>query len=221
MGSTWCRTAHCGENVTKATKNNEKKFMKNLVGKKKVSTFALAFGKQASFQRRKSQGERSGRAWLSRRTNREAKRQKTEAKNKIAKKWRKICRFQIFFLPLQSFSATRKPQGERDGKSPENIERLTIDKDKKVQELINELSWKIDNVSSWNDPPWAIKERYPGWDGEVAVMFTYREKRKQDNNNEEFDPGSGWTLATGLTHASRGAAGMKLASSAGDRRTGE
>ena len=25
-------------------------------------------------------------------------------------------------------------------------------------------------------------------------------------NNEEFDPGSGWTLATGLTHASRGAA---------------
>ena len=24
--------------------------------------------------------------------------------------------------------------------------------------------------------------------------------------NEEFDPGSGWTLATGLTHASRGAA---------------
>ena len=26
-------------------------------------------------------------------------------------------------------------------------------------------------------------------------------------NNEEFDPGSGWTLATGLTHASRGAAG--------------
>ena len=26
-------------------------------------------------------------------------------------------------------------------------------------------------------------------------------------NNEEFDPGSGWTLATGLTHASRGASG--------------
>ena len=30
-----------------------------------------------------------------------------------------------------------------------------------------------------------------------------------ENNsyNEEFDPGSGWTLAAGLTHASRGAAG--------------
>ena len=39
--------------------------------------------------------------------------------------------------------------------------------------------------------------------------------------NEEFDPGSGWTLATGLTHASRGAAWLKLASIDGDRRTGE
>ena len=48
-----------------------------------------------------------------------------------------------------------------------------------------------------------------------------KKKEKEINNNEEFDPGSGWTLATGLTHASRGAAGMKLASSAGDRRTGE
>ena len=38
--------------------------------------------------------------------------------------------------------------------------------------------------------------------------------------NEEFDPGSGWTLATGLTHASRGAAREKLAFPGGDRRTG-
>ena len=37
----------------------------------------------------------------------------------------------------------------------------------------------------------------------------------------EFDPGSGWTLATGLTHASRGASGGVLAHHAGDRRTGE
>ena len=29
---------------------------------------------------------------------------------------------------------------------------------------------------------------------------------KEIHYNEEFDPGSGWTLATGLTHASRGAA---------------
>ena len=31
-------------------------------------------------------------------------------------------------------------------------------------------------------------------------------KSKKIFYNEEFDPGSGWTLATGLTHASRGAA---------------
>ena len=36
---------------------------------------------------------------------------------------------------------------------------------------------------------------------------TNSEHRDKNNlNNEEFDPGSGWTLATGLTHASRGAA---------------
>ena len=39
--------------------------------------------------------------------------------------------------------------------------------------------------------------------------------------NGEFDPGSGWTLATGLTHASRGAAWGLLAIPDGDRRTGE
>ena len=39
--------------------------------------------------------------------------------------------------------------------------------------------------------------------------------------NGEFDPGSGCTLATGLTHASRGAALSKLALIDGDRRTGE
>ena len=39
--------------------------------------------------------------------------------------------------------------------------------------------------------------------------------------NGEFDPGSGWTLATGLTHASRGETTLKLASMGVDRRTGE
>ena len=39
--------------------------------------------------------------------------------------------------------------------------------------------------------------------------------------NGEFDPGSGWTLATGLTHASRGVTSGKLASHVDDRRTGE
>ena len=38
---------------------------------------------------------------------------------------------------------------------------------------------------------------------DVAAM---RRKSRRYFYNEEFDPGSGWTLATGLTHASRGAA---------------
>ena len=38
--------------------------------------------------------------------------------------------------------------------------------------------------------------------------------------NEEFDPGSGWTLAAGLTHASRGAARLLAITIVGDRRKG-
>ena len=41
---------------------------------------------------------------------------------------------------------------------------------------------------------------------------------KQNIYNGEFDPGSGWTLAAGLIHASRGAA--RVAISGGDRQTG-
>ena len=45
---------------------------------------------------------------------------------------------------------------------------------------------------------------------EVWLWTTINGFRSEDMinnlNNEEFDPGSGWTLATGLTHASRGAA---------------
>ncbi len=41
--------------------------------------------------------------------------------------------------------------------------------------------------------------------GEALRVFQFEEK-DTTYNNEEFDPGSGWTLATGLTHASRGAA---------------
>ena len=58
-------------------------------------------------------------------------------------------------------------------------------------------------------------------------QFPFGKRGSQDSNdtfnifyNGEFDPGSGWTLAAGLTHASRGAAGIVLAQFAGDRRTG-
>ena len=51
--------------------------------------------------------------------------------------------------------------------------------------------------------------------------FMHNIKRKiqtKNNYNGEFDPGSGLTLAAGLTHASRGASGVAIP--AGDRRTG-
>ena len=41
---------------------------------------------------------------------------------------------------------------------------------------------------------------------------------KKNIYNGEFDPGSGWTLAAGLIHASRGAA--RIAIFGGDRQTG-
>ena len=41
---------------------------------------------------------------------------------------------------------------------------------------------------------------------------------KHNIYNGEFDPGSGWTLAAGLIHASRGAA--RVAIPGGDRQTG-
>ena len=50
---------------------------------------------------------------------------------------------------------------------------------------------------------------------EALISFEIREvsgqaKRYKRLYNEEFDPGSGWTLAAGLTHASRGAAWRNL-----------
>ena len=61
---------------------------------------------------------------------------------------------------------------------------------------------------------------------QVHLGYAERRRRLVENiedtlYNEEFDPGSGWTLATGLTHASRGAAWSLLANFDGDRRTGE
>ena len=41
----------------------------------------------------------------------------------------------------------------------------------------------------------------------IIDLLIVRFVQSQYFYNEEFDPGSGWTLATGLTHASRGASG--------------
>ena len=44
----------------------------------------------------------------------------------------------------------------------------------------------------------------PFWD---KVNFCSKLLQFLKNNNEEFDPGSGWTLAAGFIHASRGVTG--------------
>ena len=56
--------------------------------------------------------------------------------------------------------------------------------------LINRKSWTEQDRFDWLQIRKSLQKI-------KALQYYY---------NEEFDPGSGWTLATGLTHASRGAA---------------
>ena len=58
------------------------------------------------------------------------------------------------------------------------------------------------------------------WPGGLSAFF-FCKRENEIIYNEEFDPGSGWTLATGLTHASRGAARGGFGHCGGDRRMGE
>ena len=54
-----------------------------------------------------------------------------------------------------------------------------------------------------------------------SCVFSREKRQDKYKYNEEFDPGAGGTLATGLTHASRGAAWEVATPPDGDRRTGE
>ena len=81
-------------------------------------------------------------------------------------------------------------------KEKEKTERK---KETEVYYLINRIIFK-DNFSVW------------------AKIKQKQTEHKYDSG--EFDPGSGWTLAIGLTHASRGAAWSQRAEIDGDRRTG-
>ena len=83
--------------------------------------------------------------------------------------------------------------------------------------LIDTGEWNYDRFgcSSW----WDNAARHKTFS--VVLFLSWIKKNAQTFYNGEFDPGSGWTLATGLTHASRGAAWGLLATPDGDRRTGE
>ena len=74
-----------------------------------------------------------------------------------------------------------------------------------VQKNGSKTSWKI--FESWE----VTALRYVNIEGKVSSEYNYRIEQKsilQTIYNGEFDPGSGWTLAAGLIHASRGAAGL-------------
>ena len=71
------------------------------------------------------------------------------------------------------------------------------------------------------DSFWTDYSRYELEAETVLLSFLFAFYLSSLFYNGEFDPGSGWTLATGLTHASRGETTGKLASSGVDRRTGE
>ena len=75
-----------------------------------------------------------------------------------------------------------------------------------------QVLWNIGNNSTVrflnrNTGKWAWLKKQT-----ITDIFIFREKVRlsgvrQNIYNGEFDPGSGWTLAAGLIHASRGAAG--------------
>ena len=99
-----------------------------------MHTFALAFGKQASFRPAGGEGAAAECCCGGVTAGDENRLQKkVEEKFGGYKFSSYLCKV---FLPHEN----ERPQGltEAGREIPENIERLTIDKDKKVQELINE-----------------------------------------------------------------------------------
>ena len=86
--------------------------------------------------------------------------------------------FSIFLLKNLVVKKKSLPLQPQSKRKRKFFERFTY------QQVVQVL--KINTVKTWNNNGfWA---------------------RQNNLYNEEFDPGSGWTLATGLTHASRGAA---------------
>ena len=69
-------------------------------------------------------------------------------------------------------------------------------------------SWILDSRSE-TDNDWIYKASRNECNESLLSIAEWRRRLVKNIEdiiyNEEFDPGSGWTLATGLTHASRGA----------------
>ena len=85
---------------------------------------------------------------------------------------------------MQSFPPTESGQAGGDRRKRENIERITIDESstRVIKIKMNSVNFDKHNRIQ----PVGFRTI----DTSVIAQRT-RKKRKQDNNNEEFDPGSG------------------------------
>ena len=118
---------------------------------------------------------------------------------KCEKKFRKSLQVQKKCLPLQSRYETRASHWGHE---------LSGGVRKRVAEAAeyDGVHWK-----DWNE---STRKQVPNTkDRERRFLLEIKSAGSNLENieiyKEEFDPGSGWTLATGLTHASRGAAVSK------------
>ena len=66
--------------------------------------------------------------------------------------------------------------------------------------MIDSVTNKLETIYFIENKPFWRPFQYPL----VVIRISSYVYRSLKNNDEEFDPGSGWTLAAGLTHASRG-----------------
>ena len=73
------------------------------------------------------------------------------------------------------------------------------------------LATIFERVKSWQKSDWLLSHMQANKNlvnsnksSLVLSVPDWKKETKIKKYNEEFDPGSGWTLATGLTHASRG-----------------
>ena len=122
--------------------------------------------------------------------------------------------FQIGYWSLSSSWAKMGDNGEKYFKK--SCKKIWRERKSALSlRSLSERKWPKERKVDWNDEEQVqqvpIKARIV--DSEFLLKKQYELKCQEQLRdikkiyNEEFDPGSGWTLAAGLTHASRGAAG--------------
>ena len=134
--------------------------------------------------------------------------------------WKKSCnRLPVYGIVVPLHPQTRN-KGSREG--PERVSEARRETVLWHNSIDRNCSTRETSTNRHSEKNWRV---ILGQSSLFIPYYIYRTTSILSNGrkilyNEEFDPGSGWTLATGLTHASRGAALSKLALIDGDRRTG-